>query len=125
MAATRVSAKRYGVRYGRKNREKIGKIEQEARDSNKCPYCHYEGKVSRLAAGIYFCKKCSSKFTGRAYVIGKRVEADTLKVEAEEKMVVPHADVKEEDFEQPAPIADSDSFGEELDSEDFGDEVKV
>lgn len=69
----RISAKQYGVRYGRRLKEKIGKIEQARKLSDTCPYCHYK-KVERLAAGIWFCNKCQSKFTGRAYVIGKKVE---------------------------------------------------
>ena len=63
------SVKRYGVRYGTKLKGKIGKIEAERRLSTKCPYCHY-GKAKRLAAGIWFCQKCKSKFTGKAYSIG-------------------------------------------------------
>ena len=73
MAAERFSSKRYGVRYGRKLREKVGKIEQEKRSDNVCPYCRYK-KVKRVASGIWFCSKCSSRFTGRAYRIGKKVD---------------------------------------------------
>lgn len=69
----RISAKQYGVRYGRRLKEKIGKIEQARKLSDTCPYCHYK-KVERVAAGIWFCNKCQSKFTGRAYAIGKKVE---------------------------------------------------
>ena len=63
------SVKRFGVRYGTKLKWKIGKIEAERRLSTKCPYCHY-GKAKRLMAGIWFCQKCKSKFTGKAYSIG-------------------------------------------------------
>ncbi len=73
MATKRISVKRYGARYGRTLKEKIGKIELEKRASNLCPYCHYR-KLSRPAAGIWLCGKCSSKFTGRAYVVGRKVE---------------------------------------------------
>ncbi len=69
----RISAKQYGVRYGRRLKEKIGKIAQARKLSDTCPYCRYK-KIERLAAGIWFCNKCQSKFTGRAYVIGKRIE---------------------------------------------------
>tara|TARA_B100000315_G_scaffold260489_1_gene322308 strand:- start:1376 stop:1864 length:489 start_codon:yes stop_codon:yes gene_type:complete len=80
MAAERFSAKRYGVRYGRKLRDKIGSLDNEKR-SNICPYCHYK-KVDRLSAGIWLCRKCDSKFTGRAYTVGKKVE-ETVVEEAE------------------------------------------
>ena len=69
----RSSAKRYGIRYGASLRDKIGKLEKERRDTNNCPYCHYRAVV-RLAAGIWACRKCNSKFTGRAYSVGKKVE---------------------------------------------------
>ncbi len=72
-ADKRISAKQYGVRYGRRLKEKIGKIAQARKLSDTCPYCCYK-KIERLAAGIWFCNKCRSKFTGRAYAIGKKVE---------------------------------------------------
>ena len=72
MAVERFSSKRYGVRYGRRLRDKVGKLELERR-SDSCPYCHYK-KLVRVASGIWLCKKCSSKFTGRAYSVGKKVE---------------------------------------------------
>ncbi len=63
------SVKRFGVRYGTKLKGKIGKIEAERRLSTKCPYCHYR-KAKRLATGIWFCQKCKSRFTGKAYSLG-------------------------------------------------------
>ncbi len=69
----RISAKQYGVRYGRRLKEKIGKIDKARKLSDTCPFCRYK-KIERLAAGIWFCNKCQSKFTGRAYAIGKRLE---------------------------------------------------
>lgn len=74
MAVTeRNSAKRYGVRYGRRLRDKVGKIEAEKRNSNICPFCHYK-RVSRVAAGIWLCNKCSVKFADRAYYLKTRTE---------------------------------------------------
>ncbi len=81
MATKRISVKRYGVRYGRTLKEKIGKIELEKRATNLCPYCHYR-KLSRPAAGIWLCGKCGSKFTGGAYIVGKKVK----KVEESEEV---------------------------------------
>ena len=34
------------------------------------PYCNYE-KVKRLFIGVWNCKKCGAKFSGKAYTIGK------------------------------------------------------
>jgi len=81
MAAERFSAKRYGVRYGRKLRDKVGKLDKEKR-SNICPYCHYK-KIKRLSVGIWLCSKCDSKFTGRAYSIGKKVEEAVIETQTE------------------------------------------
>ncbi|MBI2664270.1 50S ribosomal protein L37ae [Candidatus Woesearchaeota archaeon] len=71
MAEENVSAKRFGVRYGRKLRDKVGKIDRERR-SNVCPYCHFR-QIGRVAAGIWHCNKCGAKFTGRAYSIGSKI----------------------------------------------------
>lgn len=63
------SVKRFGVRYGTKLKGKIAKIEAERHESTKCPYCSYS-KAKRVNAGIWYCMKCKSRFTGKAYVIG-------------------------------------------------------
>ena len=62
------SAKRFGPRYGRLARIKVARVEEQYKGKVKCPYCNKEG-VKRKAAGIWFCKKCSSKFTGKAYAV--------------------------------------------------------
>ena len=85
MAVERVSAKQYGVRYGRKLRAKVGKVDKSRAASKKCPYCNYE-QAKRLAAGIWHCNKCKSKFTGRAYNIGTKydeLEKTNREVESE------------------------------------------
>lgn len=66
------SAKRFGSRYGRRVRHKFAKVEAEQKKAHKCPYCS-EPKVKRVAAGIWECRKCGSKFTGRAYTVPKKV----------------------------------------------------
>ncbi|MEK6917047.1 MAG: 50S ribosomal protein L37ae [Nanoarchaeota archaeon] len=62
------SIKRFGSRYGRTTRLKYGAIEREQRALHKCPYCN-QIKVKRLSTGIWHCKKCDSKFTGKAYTV--------------------------------------------------------
>jgi len=64
------SQKRFGARYGRRNREAVATIEQEQRATHKCPRCNYL-KVRRIALGIWGCKKCRAKFTAKAYSITK------------------------------------------------------
>ena len=78
MAATeRISAKRYGVRYGRRLREKIGKIEAEKKRSSICPFCHYK-RVSRVSSGIWLCNKCNVKFADRAYFLKSKTEETSI-----------------------------------------------
>jgi large subunit ribosomal protein L37Ae len=62
------SVKRFGSRYGRKPKIKFSQIETEQRKHHKCPYCS-KMAVKRLALGIWQCKKCNSKFAGKAYSV--------------------------------------------------------
>ena len=66
------SAKRFGARYGRKPKLKFSKIETEQRKLHKCPYCN-KISVKRVAMGIWFCRKCDAKFTGKAYSVSKKI----------------------------------------------------
>ena len=74
------SAKRFGPRYGSKTKHMFAKIEKEQRKLHKCPYCS-NVKVKRIAVGIWECRHCSSKFTGKAYTIGKPITAEEPVVE--------------------------------------------
>ncbi len=62
------SAKRFGTRYGYTAKEKFAKSEIEQRKLHKCPFCNKE-KVKRISAGIWECRKCTMKFSGKAYTI--------------------------------------------------------
>jgi large subunit ribosomal protein L37Ae len=64
------AVRRYGTRYGRRNREKVALLEIEQKKRHKCPKCNYDS-VSRLAVGIWQCGKCNAKFTSRAYTVSK------------------------------------------------------
>src|SRR3989338_2550629 len=70
------SVKRFGTRYGRTMKLKFGKIETEQRKKHKCPYCD-AFQVKRLSAGIWECRKCHIKFSGRAYTLVKK-QADII-----------------------------------------------
>jgi len=63
--------KRFGPRYGRTTKHKLAKVEKEQKKNHKCPFCAYS-KVSRIAAGIWNCRKCEAKFAARAYTVGSR-----------------------------------------------------
>ncbi|MEK6983744.1 MAG: 50S ribosomal protein L37ae [Nanoarchaeota archaeon] len=86
------SVKRFGARYGRKLKLKFSKIEVEQRRHHKCPYC---GKmaVKRLAVGIWQCKKCSSKFTGQAYSITRKIL--TIEAKSGEEEELPKEEMEE------------------------------
>ena len=62
--------RRYGVRYGRTVKHKLGKIEAQQKKAHACPYCHYP-TVKRQAAGIWHCSKCGKTFASRAYTVSK------------------------------------------------------
>lgn len=64
------SGKRFGSRYGRRNRDRFAKLEKQARSRYKCPKCAYE-KVERESAGIWLCGKCGAKFASKAYTVAK------------------------------------------------------
>jgi len=71
------AVRRYGTRYGRRNRYKVALIEVEQKKSHKCPKCAFM-KVKRVSTGIWQCQKCNAKFTGRAYTVGKPSVAKDL-----------------------------------------------
>ena len=60
------STKRFGTRYGRTLKHKLGMIEHEYKKKHKCVYCNAT-KVKRVAAGIWQCQKCGMKFAAKAY----------------------------------------------------------
>ncbi|MEK6827838.1 MAG: 50S ribosomal protein L37ae [Nanoarchaeota archaeon] len=82
------SVKRFGARYGRKLKVKFSKIEIEQRKLHKCPYCN-KTAVKRMAVGIWNCKKCNAKFTGKAYSISKKIIIKEIaEAEQEEPLVI-------------------------------------
>ncbi|MBR9693114.1 50S ribosomal protein L37ae [Candidatus Woesearchaeota archaeon] len=70
------AVKRFGVRYGRTIKKKLGLIEAQQRKAHQCPYCRYP-KVSRKSAGIWHCSKCNATFTSRAYTVTKPAAVKT------------------------------------------------
>ena len=96
------SAKRFGARYGTRTKHMFAKIEKEQRKLHKCPYCS-RVQVKRIAMGIWECRKCRSKFTGKAYTIGKPINAE------EEPAVVETIKEKEEEETETDNISETDS----------------
>ena len=99
------SAKRFGARYGFKPKHKFAKIEKEQRKKHKCPYCNAV-KVKRLVMGIWHCRNCNVKFTGKAYTIAKQVISKEI-AETEKK----------------SEMAEEEISGEEIKNEELQEEV--
>lgn len=86
------SVNRFGTRYGRTPKARFGEIEHEQRKFHKCPYCS-NVKVKRISAGIWQCRKCNIKFTGKAYTLAVKKKPTELAEQAE-------VEVPEEDLEE-------------------------
>lgn len=62
------AAGRYGSKYGIRIRKRIIAIENLQRKKQQCIFCNKLG-AKRIAYGIYKCKACGKKFTGKAYIV--------------------------------------------------------
>ena len=116
MAKTKVeklgSAKRFGSRYGSKPKHKFAKIEKEQRKKHRCPYCNAL-KVKRIAVGIWHCRKCNAKFTGKAYSVAKLAGVEEIRVEDEKNLErLPKANLEESSSPQgEANLEEMPDFG--------------
>ena len=81
------SVKRFGARYGRKTKVKFSKVETEQRKLHKCPYCS-KVAVKRLSLGIWQCRKCGVKFTGKAYSVTRKIITKEAEEMAEEPQII-------------------------------------
>jgi len=57
---------RFGARYGRTVRKRLGKIEAEQRKKHPCQSCG-SLHVKRISVGTWKCSKCGYTFSGGAY----------------------------------------------------------
>lgn len=81
------SVKRFGTRYGTTPKLKLAKIEKIQKKPQTCISCG-KAKARRIAAGIYKCEKCGTKFTGGAYFVeakAKATEEEAVEEKTEEK----------------------------------------
>jgi len=69
--------KRFGPRYGRTLKKKLGKIEASQKATYECPYCAYK-KVKHDSVGIWQCNKCGARFTSKAYSVEKAPALKTI-----------------------------------------------
>ena len=73
---TNLTTKRFGTRYGRTVKQKVARIEVQAKAKYKCPYCAAK-KVKRKSAGIWECGNCGKIFAGKAYEAGSEAGVKT------------------------------------------------
>ena len=90
------SVKRFGARYGRKPKLRFSKIETEQRKLHKCPYCN-KIAVKRIAVGIWNCRKCNAKFTGKAYSITKKIITKEGQIVEEEPAIKEEVELEAEE----------------------------
>ncbi|MBW2968427.1 hypothetical protein KY362_08155 [Candidatus Woesearchaeota archaeon] len=117
------SAKRYGPRYGRRNKEKLATVESEHRGRRKCPYCNYV-KVRRLSKGIWLCEKCDAKFASRAYTIPKKKKVKEVKEKEFEPLPEEPEEMEKLEDTEDEPLEgeeeSADEMLEESDTEETG-----
>lgn len=121
------AVKRFGARYGKRTRDRLAKIEVMAKATHKCPYCNYIS-VKKVSAGIFQCKKCDSKFTGRAFqplkkktakaVISQEVTFDANLFEKKEKKVNEEEQLANEAAAALKGLQSGDEEGEEAYDQD-------
>ncbi|MBI4438566.1 50S ribosomal protein L37ae [Candidatus Woesearchaeota archaeon] len=66
------SVKRFGPRYGRRLKEKLGAIEALKSKGSTCPQCR-KSRLRRIASGIWSCKRCNVKMAGGAYTLERLI----------------------------------------------------
>jgi large subunit ribosomal protein L37Ae len=134
-AETFKGVKRFGARYGRRLRQKLGMIENVSRRLQKCPYCNFV-KAKKVALGIFECRKCGAKFASRAYSplkkkVAVKVQANDTPVE-EEAVEETDEDFDEEENQIKSPAKkvasddadDIDDLQEDDDIEDDEEQMK-
>ena len=57
---------KFGARYGVVVRNRVKTIEAHQKKSHECPVCHHDS-VKRVSSGIWYCKRCGTKFAAEAY----------------------------------------------------------
>jgi large subunit ribosomal protein L37Ae len=63
---------RFGARYGRTVRKRVGQIEAEMKQKHLCQNCG-SLKVKRISIGVWNCAKCGFTFSGAAYTPSSRI----------------------------------------------------
>ncbi|HEY9386802.1 MAG TPA: 50S ribosomal protein L37 [Nitrososphaeraceae archaeon] len=64
----RTALKGLGVKFGVTVRKRYGMVYRTLKQKRRCPSCA-SLKFGRVAAGIWYCRKCNYKVAGGAYSI--------------------------------------------------------
>ncbi len=80
------SMAKYGSRYGVRQKKIAAAIERVQKLPHQCPYCERPA-LSRVAAGIWFCRKCGNKFAGGAYFPASAIGEQIVKMQKEKEKV--------------------------------------
>lgn len=106
--------KRFGSRYGVTVRKRLENVEKMYKGTHKCPYCRYL-TVKRLASGIWYCRKCDKKLTGRAYELSnvKKVHEKLEEFEQYAKEIERKKKEAEENKEETSSLKTVNSFDPE------------
>jgi len=59
---------RFGPHYGLSIRKKVKEVEDKQKKRQICIKCNMPC-AKRVSTGIFLCKKCGTKFTGKAYFV--------------------------------------------------------
>jgi len=103
------SIKRFGARYGRGVKHKVGQIEALKKSSTKCPYCNADA-VKRISAGIWNCGKCSSKFSGKAYTFNAKTVVQEALPQEEEPIEEPVEEKEDNDKKEETVVYKEKDF---------------
>lgn len=81
------STGRFGSRYGVGIKKRVLKVEEKQANLKPCSFCGFK-RIKRLAAGLFFCKKCSTKFTGGAYTTETLIGKTAKKIVEQKKFSI-------------------------------------
>ncbi|MDP2750230.1 MAG: 50S ribosomal protein L37ae [Nanoarchaeota archaeon] len=98
MTSSTKAVTRYGTRYGITTRQRLAEVEATQKKKYECPSCKQK-KVKRVCKGIWQCRKCGTKFAGRAYAVSKKIKIKDELVNVREIKGKKHKEEPEEEEE--------------------------
>lgn len=125
MAKHAKGPKRYGTRYGKTIRRKLGEVEAMQKKLYECPECKQE-KVKRLAAGIWQCRKCGIKFAGNAFSVSKKIKIKEEVIDVNKEVITKRKRLKkkekDEDVEEEQEEPKMETIEEDIEEDESNSE---